>query len=235
MSDFFKIPILSGNNGASLTSEPIITDINRNNELIITLNVYNRQHSFRFKNAIRDIESGFIKFVFTYAFETTVLYLDYDNLVKFLLQLIDEKYYIDKNDMDDIFNELMENLDFYLLGYNPQIKKFTFTNIINLINKIGYLIINYSKKELNEFDKIKNKIQKRLHQINNDNLIDDNKNKKDINTINCNNITETWENIFKKIWLLFNHLEKYEVESQQVFIQDDEYFTLIDFIFDQNK
>ena len=230
-----KIPVLSGNYGATLIGSPIISENNSKNELVISLNVNNIEHTFKFKNAVKDVESGLIKFVFTYNCETTVLYIEYDNLVNFLTQLTDDKYHVDKNEMDDVFNELMENLDFYLLGYNPSIKKFTFSNIVNLINKIGFLIINYSKKELNEFDKVKNKIQKRLYQINNDKLEDDNKMKKEISNIHCNNIVETWENIFKKIWLLFNHLEKYDKENVQNIKMDENYFTLLDFIFDQNK
>jgi hypothetical protein len=236
-SEFIKIPILPSAfmNGASLVGNPTISDNLNKNELLISLNVNNIEHKFRFKNAVKDIESGMIKFVFTFNFETTVLYIEYENLTTFLIQLIDDKYYVDKSEMDEVFNDLIENLDFYLLGYNPLIKKFTFSNIVNLINKIGYIIINYSKSELNEFDKVKMRIQKRLYQLNNDSLEDDNKNKKNPGYINYNNNIETWENVFKKIWLLFNHLEKYDKNNSNVKLDYDNYFTLLDFIFDQNK
>jgi len=230
-----KIPILESKHNAIMIGTPQSTNDTLKNELLINLNVNNIDHSFRFKNAVRDIESGMIKFVFTFNYETTVLYIEYENLIEFLVQLVDDKYYVDKSEMDEVFNDLLENLDFYLLGYNPLIKKFTFSNIVNLINKIGYLIINYSKKELIEFDKVKSKIQKRLYQLTNDELIDENKNKKNPGTIKYNNNIETWENVFKKFWLLYNHLEKYNRNTTISHIENENYFTLLDLIFDQNK
>ena len=225
----FKTQVLPINYGVKLTDN--ITK----NELLITLNVNNVEHIFRFKNAVRDIESGMIKFVFTFNCESTVLCIEYENLTHFLIHLIDDKYNVDKNETGEVFNNLIENLDFYLLGYNPLIKKFTFSNILNLINKIGYVIINTSRKELIKFDKNKMKIQKRLYQLNNDTLEDDYKNKKNPSLVDYNNNVETWENIFKKIWLLFNHLEKYDKTLIEYDVKYENYYTLLDFIFDQNK
>lgn len=230
-----KIPMLESKHTAIVMGIPQTTNDILKNELLIHLNVNNIEHSFKFKNAVRDVESGLIKFVFVYNYETTVLCIEYENLIDFLVQLVDDKYYVDKSEMDEVFNDLLENLDFYLLGYNPLIKKFAFSNIVNLINKIGYLIINYSKKELIEFDKVKTKIQKRLYQLTNDELIDENKNKKNPGTIKYNNTIETWENVFKKFWLLYNHLEKYDKNTSTSKIESENYFTLLDFIFEQNK
>jgi hypothetical protein len=232
---YIKIPILSSNYGATIIGNPIITENNIKNELLISINVKETEHIFRFKNACKDLESGMIKFVFTFNCESTVLYIEYQNLLEFLVQLVDNKYYVDRDNISEIFNDLIENLDFYLLGYNPLIKKFTFSNIVNLINKIGFIIINYPKYEIKDLDQIKIKIQKRLYQLNNDELEDANKNKKNPGFINYNNNIESWENIFKKIWLLFNHLEKYNTTNIIKKQFEDNYFTLLDFIFDQNK
>lgn len=187
---------------------------------MINFNSNNKKYLFNFKFVQYDIESGLLRFMLNYDNETSFLCLEYDDFVDFLIEASNDKYIVYKNEINDVFNQLLENLDFYIFGYNHEIKKFTYTNINHLLNKISYILIKYNKNEIKNTDCIKNKIKQKLYLMTND----------------SNDITysKDFENIFRKIWLLLDCLEKCEIiENIRPVVEST--FTIYDFIFDQNK
>jgi len=190
------------------------------NNYMINFNSNNKKYLFNFKFVQYDIESGLLRFMLNYDNETSFLCLEYDDFVNFLIEASNDKYIVYKNEINDVFNQLLENLDFYIFGYNHEIKKFTYTNIKYLVNKISYILIKYNKNEIKNTDSIKNKIKQKLHLMTND----------------SNDITysKDVENIFRKIWLLLDCLEKCEI-TENVRPVVESTFTIYDFIFDQNK
>jgi hypothetical protein len=192
--------------------------LNKNNK-IINVNTHAKKYFFHFKLLHHDIEADLLRFSLNDNNETILLCIEYTDFISFLTESIDDKYNFFKNDIYDIFNELLENLDFYIFGYNNKIKKFTYTNIKNLVYKISNILITYNKNQIKNYFLLKNKIKDRLLQLNTES-----------NEITLNDIDLT----FKKIWVLFDCLDKIEItpnikEEQQLT------FTLYDFIFDQNK
>jgi len=192
--------------------------VNKNNQ-IININTNGKKYFFYFKLLQHDIEAGLLRFSLNIDNETIFPCVEYTEFISFLSESIDDKYKFYKNDIYDIFNELLENLDFYIFGYNNKIKKFTYTNIKNLVYKIANILITYNKNQIRNYLVLKHKIKDRLVQLNSES-----------NEIVLNEIDKT----FKKIWLLFDCLEKIEI-IPNVKIDEELTFTLFDFIFDQNK
>lgn len=191
----------------------------QNSELKININSNFKKYIFYFKLLHHDVESGLLRFSLNLNNNPIFLCIEYNDFIDFLNESINDKYKLYKNDIYDIFNELFENLDFYIFGYNNNIKKFTHTNIKNLLNKISNILINYNKNQIKNYLVLKQKVKDRLIQLNNDS-----------NEIVLSEI----DNNFKKIWLLFDCFEKLEMissENEEV----ENTFTIYDFIFDQNK
>jgi len=171
---------------------------------------------YYFKNISHDIKSGLLKFIFTYDHVSTILYINYDIFNKFLIEISNSKYFVDKDYIDETIADLFENLQFYIFGYNNHIKKFTISNINYLVNKIAHMCLFYSQLYEIKFDKIKKNIKERLYACIND--VKDNKH---------------IEIIFKKLWLIFNHLTKYDILKKNNSIYSNLTFRIEDFIFDQ--
>ena len=190
------------------------------NNYMINFNSNNKKYTFKFEFVQYDIESGLLRFMLNYDNETSFLCLEYNDFIDFLIEASNDKYIVYKNEINDVFNQLLENLDFYIFGYNHEIKNFTYTNIKFLVNKISYILIKYNKKQIKNTENIKNKIKQKLHLMTND----------------SNDITysKDVENIFRKIWLLLDCLEKCEI-TDNVRPAVESTFTIYDFIFDQNK
>jgi len=170
---------------------------------------------YYFRNISHDIKSGLLKFIFTYNYISAILYINYDIFNEFLIEISNSKYFIDEKYIDETISDLFENLEFYIFGYNNQIKKFTFSNINYLVNKIGHMCLFYSQLYEIKFDKLKKNIKEKLYICIND--VKDNKN---------------IEIIFKKLWLVLNHLTKHDILKENN-IDTDLTFTIEDFIFDQ--
>ena len=188
---------------------------------------------FYFKNILVDEEAGLYRFLFNHKNNTTMICIEIYEMKAFLDEITNDKYKLDETDYEsnhisdynsdktniiiNLINDLIDNLAFYSLGYNTQIKNFTYTNIIYIINKISNAII-YHNYIQNNFQ-IKNKIKDKLYDILNNN--------KD------NIVVET---IYKKIWFLLNHLRSIEKINISKLINDEDLtFSLDDFIFDYYK
>jgi len=192
--------------------------VNKNNQ-IININTNAKKYFFYFKLLQHDVEAGLLRFSLNINNETIFPCVEYTEFISFLTESIDDKYKFTNNDIYDIFNELLENLDFYIFGYNNKIKKFTYTNIETLVYKIANILITYDKHQIRNYLMLKNKLKDRLIQLNNES-----------NEIVLNEIDKS----FKKIWMLFDCLEKINI-IPNVKIDEEITFTLYDFIFDQNK
>lgn len=171
---------------------------------------------YYFKNISHNINYDLLKFIFTHNYVSTVLYINYHIFNDFLMEISNKKYFVNKDDIDETILDLFENLEFYIFGYNNQIKKFTFSNINYLVNKIGHMYLFYSQLYEMKFDKLKTVLKERLYTC----INDDTENK-------------PVEIIFKKLWLLFNHLTGHEILEKNNISYIDLTFTIEDFIFDQ--
>jgi hypothetical protein len=91
--------------------------INKNNQ-IININTNAKKYFFYFKLLQHDVEAGLLRFSLNINNETIFPCVEYTEFISFLTESIDDKYKFTNNDIYDIFNELLENLDFYIFGYN---------------------------------------------------------------------------------------------------------------------
>lgn len=188
---------------------------------------------FYFKNILFDEEAGLYRFIFSHKTITTMICIEITELQTILDDIMQDKYKLDDSDYDsnhindfnsdkssiiiNLINDLIDNLAFYSLGYNTQIKNFTYTNIIYIINKISNAII-YHNHIRNNFQ-IKNKIKDKLYDI-----------------LNNNKDNFVVESIYKKIWILLNHLTHIEKTlNNKVITDQDLTFSIDDFIFDYYK
>lgn len=192
--------------------------LNKNNQ-IINVNTNSKKYVFYFKLLQHDIESGLLRFSINNNIDTIFSCIEYNDFVAFLTESINDKYTFYKNDIYEIFNQLIENLDFYIFGFNNTVKNFTYINMKNLIYKIAHILLTYNKNKIRNYLLLKNKIKDKILLLNNE------ENEVVLNDINI---------MFKKIWLLFDCLDKIEL-LPSLKIEEDLTFTIYDFIFDQNK
>jgi len=173
-----------------------------------------KSYIFSFRNIYYDDEAGVIKTLLNNKDKNSIIF-DIVEMKSFLEESINDKYSVPLYKLKEVSTDLIDNLEFFLFGFSPDIKKFKTTNLMCLVSKISNMIIHYNGNPI-LYD-IKNKIINKFISLK----------AIDFNIAD----SESIEKVYKKLWFLFNHYIEFQpIKKKEVINKIN--FTIHDYIFD---
>ena len=183
-----------------------------NTNTIIKINYNKKLFTFNFKYVKHEDE--ILRFFMNYKGQMYFLCINYEEFKNYIIESINEKYNVNEDQINNLFNDLLENLDYYGHYYNLSM----YNNMKPLFYKITNAIIKYKNIEMKSKENVKNKFKNKIYIMLNNEIWH----------------TKDMDNIYRFLYIFLDCFDNSNITVLNNKINEINYstFTIYDFIFD---